>query len=41
MNLPVNHVHTTLKAIIKPSLSTTTGKNLCLYDESVMTYETL
>jgi hypothetical protein len=41
MNLPVNHMHTALEPIIKPPLSTTTGKNLCLYDKSVMTYETL
>jgi len=39
MELPVNHMHTALKPVIKPSLSTTTGKDLRFYDKSVMTYE--
>jgi hypothetical protein len=40
MDLPVDHMDTALESIGKFSLSTTTSKNLRLYDKSVMTYGT-
>jgi hypothetical protein len=40
MDLPVDHMDTALKSIVKISLSTTACKNLGLYDKPVMTYDT-